>query len=87
MTKFISVGQARTKLPGLLPWVFKRSHAVVLTSKGRPKAILRNLNGNDGLKETLEILSNPDSMRQLRRSERYFSRGGKGLTIEQVFGK
>jgi PHD/YefM family antitoxin component YafN of YafNO toxin-antitoxin module len=87
MTKFVSVAQMRARLPKLLPWVLKRSHAVVVTSNGRPKAILRNLNGNDGLRETLEILANPESMRQLRRSQRYFARGGKGYTIEQVFGK
>ena len=37
--------------------------------------------------ETLEILSDPAAMAQIRRSEAYFRRGGKGLTIEQVFGK
>ena len=39
------------------------------------------------LKETLDVLSDQRLMRQIRDSERYFARGGKGLSFEEVFGE
>ena len=38
------------------------------------------------LSETEEILRDPEAMAQIRRSEEYFRNGGKGLTIDEVFG-
>lgn len=38
------------------------------------------------LSETEGILRDPEAMAQIRRSEEYFRKGGKGLTIEEVFG-
>lgn len=37
------------------------------------------------LKGTLDVLSDPDLMRQIRAAERYFARGGKGISFEEVF--
>ena len=39
------------------------------------------------LKETLDVMSDPDLMRQIRASERYFAKGGKGLSFTEVFGE
>jgi hypothetical protein len=38
-------------------------------------------------KETLDVLRDPDLMRQIRESEAYFAAGGKGLSFEEVFGR
>lgn len=38
-------------------------------------------------KETLEVLSNPLLMRQIRKSLAYFAKGKKGKTFEDVFGE
>lgn len=39
------------------------------------------------LKETLDVLSDPDLMKQIRESEAYFATGKKGLSFEEVFGQ
>ena len=39
------------------------------------------------LKETQEVLGDADMMLQIRAAERYFRRGGKGLSFEEVFGE
>ena len=39
------------------------------------------------LKSTLDVLGDPDLMRQIRASERHFARGGKGWSFEEVFGE
>jgi len=39
------------------------------------------------LKTTLDVLSDPDLMRQIPASERYFTKGGKGLSREEAFNE
>ena len=87
MTRVISMSDAKKRFPRLLRRVSRGADDFVFTRNGRPVSILRSLRKTNGLRETLEILANKDSMRQFRESGRYFARGGKGLTIEQVFGK
>lgn len=38
-------------------------------------------------KETLDVLTDANLMRQIRESEAYFAAGQKGLTFEEVFGE
>jgi antitoxin YefM len=38
-------------------------------------------------KETLDVLSDPDLMRQIRESEELYANGGQGLSFEEVFGE
>jgi len=37
------------------------------------------------LPELVAGVSDPDLMRQIRAAERYFARGGKGVSFEEVF--
>jgi antitoxin YefM len=40
------------------------------------------------LKETVDVLSDPDLMRQIRLSQRFYAAAGRrGLSIEDVFGE
>jgi toxin ParE1/3/4 len=38
-------------------------------------------------KETIEILSDPKLLKKIQKNRKYFTKGGKGKTIEEVFGK
>jgi len=38
-------------------------------------------------KETLDVLTDPELMRQIRESEASFAAGERGLTFEEVFGE
>ena len=87
MTRTLPISEVKTRLPELVKGVFERDDQVVITRKGRPAALIVSLDEYEGLRETLEILSDPEAMAQIRRGEAYFRRGGKGYTIEEVFGK
>lgn len=87
MTKTLPLTEVKAHLPELVSGVAERSDEVVVTKNGRPAAVLVNVNEYESLRETLDILSNPRAMRALRKSGKYFARGGKGLTIEEVFGE
>ena len=86
MTKTLPISEVKTQLPRLVKGVFERDEEIIITRKGRPAAIILSIDEYEGLIETLEILSDPEAMAQLRRSEAYFRRGGKGYTIDEVFG-
>ena len=87
MTKMLPISEVKTRLPELVRGVAERDDEVVITRNGRPAAIIVSLDEYEGLRETLEILSDPKAMAQIRRGEAYFKRGGKGLTIDELFGK
>ena len=86
MAKTLSLSDVKTRLPELIAGVDEREEEVVVTKNGRPAAIIVNIREYERLKETLDVLSDPDLMKQIRESEAYFAAGGKGLGYEEVFG-
>ncbi len=87
MTRTLPISEVKTQLPKLVKGVQERDDEIVITRNGRPAAMLLSMDQYEGLRETLEILSDPKAMAQIRRSEAYFRRGGKGYTLDEVFGK
>ncbi len=87
MTRTLPVSEVKTHLPELLRGVEEREEEIVVTRKGRPAAVLVNFAEYERLKATLEVLTDPGLMRQIRGSRRYFAAGGKGLSFEEVFGE
>ncbi len=64
-----------------------REEEIVVTRKGRPAAVLVNHAEYERLKETVDVLSDPTLMRQIRASRRYYATGRRGLSFEDVFGE
>jgi antitoxin YefM len=85
MSKTLPISEAKARLPALVTGVEEREEEIVVTRKGKPAAVLVNYGEYERLKGTLEILSDADLMRQIRRSRRLYAAGGKGLSLEQVF--
>ena len=85
MTKILPISEVKARLPELVAGVLDREEEVVVTRNGRPAAMLVNVDEYARLKETLDVLSAPDRMAQIRASERYLARGGKGRSFEAVF--
>ena len=56
-----------------------------MTKNGRPAAILINVQEYERLKETLDVLSDPDLMKQIRQSEVFYASDKKGSSYEEVF--
>ena len=87
MAKTLPISEVKARLPELVTGVEDREEEVVVTRNGKPAAVLVNYDEYERLKETLDVLSDPDLMRQIRESERYLAKGGKGLSFEEVFGE
>lgn len=87
MTKTLPISEVKARLPELVTGVQEREEEVVVTRNGRAAAVLLNVDEYERLKATLDVLSDPELMRQIRASERYYARGRKGLSFEDVFGE
>jgi prevent-host-death family protein len=87
MAKTLPISEVKARLPELVASVQEREDAVIVTRNGRPAAVLLNVDEYERLKATIDVLSDPDLMRQIRASRTYFARGGKGLSFEEVFGE
>jgi prevent-host-death family protein len=87
MTRTLPISEVKTRLPELVAGVMEREEEVVVTRNGKPAAVLVNVAEYERLKGTLEVLSDRDLMRQIRAAERYFAKGGKGRSFEEVFGE
>ena len=87
MTRTLPISEVKTRLPSLVKDVASRDDEVVITRNGRPAAILLSMDEYEGLRETIEVLSDPQAMAQIKRSAAFFKRGGRGYALEEVFGK
>jgi prevent-host-death family protein len=87
MIKALSISELKSHLPELITGVEEREEEIVVLRKGKPAAVLVNYAEYERLKETLDVLSDPSLMQQIRRSWRFYAEGGKGLSFEDVFGE
>ncbi len=87
MSKTLPISEVKARLPELVRGVAEREEEVVVTRNGKPAAVLLNYAEYERLKETLDVLADPDLMRQVRRSKKFYAQGGRGLSFEDVFGE
>jgi prevent-host-death family protein len=87
MAKILPISEVKARLPELVNGVAEREEEIVVTRNGRPAAMLVSYAEYERLKETLDVLSDPDLMQQIRESEAEIAAGRKGLSFEEVFGE
>jgi antitoxin YefM len=87
MAKILPISEVKAKLPELVNRVEQLEEEIIVTRNGKPAAMLVSYADYERLKETLDVLSDPELMRQIRESEAYFASGKKGLSFEDVFGE
>jgi prevent-host-death family protein len=87
MSKTMPISEVKTRLPELVSGVEEREDEIVVTRNGKPAAVLVNYDEYKRLKETLDILSDPRSMRQIAQSRRFYAKGRRGESFEALFGE
>jgi prevent-host-death family protein len=85
MAQALSISEVKAPLPKLIIGVEEREEEIVVTRRGKPAAVLVNYAEYERLKETLDVLSDPELMQQLRSSLSFYAGGGRGLSFEEVF--
>jgi prevent-host-death family protein len=87
MTRILHISEVKARLPELITGIEECEEEIIVTRKGKPAAVLVNYAEYERLKATLDVLSDPTLMRQIRRSQQFHAQGGKGLSFEEVFGE
>lgn len=80
----ISATKARANLYDLLEEVSKKKgKRVGITNKGETKAVLINADELESLEETLDILSNPNALKEIREAEIDYEKGNY-ISLEEL---
>ena len=87
MAKILPISDVKARLPELVTGVEERDDQVIVTRNGKPAAMLVSYAEYESLKETLDVLSDPELMRQIRHSLAEIAAGKRALTFEEVFGE
>ena len=87
MAKTLPISEVKARLPELVTGIDEREEEVVVTRNGKPAAVLINYAEYERVKETIDILSDTDLMRQIRRSRAFYDAGRKGSSFDEVFGE
>ncbi|MBI2162351.1 MAG: type II toxin-antitoxin system Phd/YefM family antitoxin [Candidatus Rokubacteria bacterium] len=87
MARVLPISEVKARLPELVTGVEDREEEIVVTRKGKPVAILVNHAEYERLKETIDVLSDPDLTKQIRLSRRFYAAARRGLSFEDVFGE
>ena len=87
MARVLPISEVKARLPELVTGVEDREEEIVVTRKGKPAAVLVNHAEYERLKETVDVLSDPALMRQIRASRPFSDASRRGLSFEDVFGE
>lgn len=71
----LPLAEIKKRLSEIIDGVERQHDRVLLTRNGRPAAVILSPDELESLEETLEILSNPKAMREIRRAEADIERG------------
>ncbi|MGH9165451.1 MAG: type II toxin-antitoxin system Phd/YefM family antitoxin [Acidimicrobiales bacterium] len=82
----LPLSEIKKRLSEIVDGVEQRHDRVVLTRNGRPAAVILSPEDLESIEETLEILSDPTAMREIRKAERDID-AGRAVTAEQLRAK
>jgi antitoxin YefM len=71
----LPLAEIKKRLSEIVDGVEQHHDRVVLTRRGRPAAVILSPDDLESLEETLEILSNPSAMRDIRAAEQAIDEG------------
>lgn len=82
----IPITQAKRDFLDVMRKVEELDETIAITKKGVPVGVLINIERYEGLLETIDILSDEETMRSLKRTQKEVKKG-KFFTHEEVWGE
>jgi antitoxin YefM len=82
----LPLAEIKKRLSEIVDGVEQRHDRVVLTRNGRPAAVILSPEDLESLEETLDILSDPKAMREIRAAERAID-AGDAISAEDLRAK
>ncbi len=84
-TQTMPITEARARLPQIVKAADERLDRTIITSNGKPAAVIMSYAEYEAWEETLEILSDPHALKALRQADQELATG-ETFSFEQVFG-
>ncbi len=81
---YIPITQAKAKLLDMVRQLGDTNDTIAITKNGVPKAVMLSMKKFEGFLETIDILSDPEMMRQLQGSAED-AKGGKLIDLDEAF--
>ena len=85
--KVLPLSEVKTKLSELVDVVERRDEPITITRNGKPVAIIVSKDEYDGWQETVEILRDPQFLKEISDGVRRLARAKKRYTIEELFAE
>ncbi len=82
--KILSLSEAKIKLSELVDRVQSMDEEYVITKNGRPSAVLVSPDEFESWKETIEIKSDPDFMKEIRKGLAALKKKGKLYILDEL---
>ncbi len=83
MVNTISVRELRPRLSKVLDNIHLKFDRYVVTKRGKPEVVMMSIEDYEGLLETIEIESNPQLVKELKRASQECKKG-KGVSLEEA---
>ena len=85
-TQTLPISEARANLPQIVKAADEKFERTVITTNGKPAAVVMSYEEFQAWEETLEILSDAESMKDWREARTAIARG-ETFSFEDVFGQ
>ncbi|OGL45304.1 MAG: prevent-host-death protein [Candidatus Schekmanbacteria bacterium RBG_16_38_10] len=85
--KTLPLSEVKMKLSKLIDRVTASDEEIVITRNGRPTAVIVSTDEFESLKETAEILSDKDFMKEIKKGIRDLKNKPKLYTLQELFEK
>ena len=86
MTRILPASDVKAHFYKLIEGV-KVGNEIVVTKNGKPTVAMLSAQDLSSLRETLDVLSDPGLMRQVRASQKQLRRGKRRYSFEEMFGE
>ena len=83
MIKAISIRELRPNISKVMDDIHDKFDRYIISRRGKPEAVLMNIEDYENLLETLEIESDKDLMTRLKKAEKEAAQG-KGKSLEDL---
>lgn len=86
LKNILSITEARNNLFKIIDEVVKSGVPFTLTERGRSKAVLMSVDEFDSWQETMEIMGNPQLMKEIKSADEDY-RKGNYVTLEEALAE
>lgn len=83
MVNLITLKELRPELPNVIKNIDQKLDRYIITRRGKPMAIMMSIDDYEGFSETVEILSNKETVRRIKQAKKEIKEG-KTISLEEL---